>query len=284
MHGTPHRTDSGANHDLGPDERGRFVRRATQFRERVEVAAGRYKLIVSNACPWCHRTTMVRILQGHVDDVELEVVEPLMKDDGWVFADGRKLHALYTQTQPDYTGRVSVPVLWDKENDVIVNNESSDIIQMFDSDFSGDVQAMIDANYNTVNNGVYRAGFAGSQAAYDEAVSELFARLDALDAILDDQRYLCGDTLTLADICLFPTLYRFDAVYNTHFKCNIRALRDYDNLWPYTRDIYQHQDVRESCELDEIKQHYYRSHESVNPRGLVPLGPDIDWDEPHGRG
>lgn len=303
-----------SNHDLGPDEKGRYVRRATQFRRWVTsdgasafpAAARRYHLYISHACGWSHRTMLFRALKGLSEVVTVSVTEPFMGSEGWTFASGTdpindagKLYEIYLRAKEDYTGRVSVPVLWDSETRTIVSNESSDIIAMFDSAFDGvggrgdltlfseahaeEIKAHISANYQAVNNGVYRAGFAGSQQAYEEAVVALFERLDELEALLSTRRYLCGDTLTAADLCLFPTLYRFDPVYYVHFKCNLRRLRDYPNLWGYTRDIYQTPGVAETCHLEQIKTHYYTSHESISPRRLVPLGPIIDYDEPHGR-
>ena len=296
--------------DRGTDSDGRYVRRPTQFRDRIERGGtfppepGRYHLYVAHACPWCHRTMMARKLKGLEDVIGVSFVEPFMGADGWVLPEGADpvfghglIRDVYVSARGDYTGRASVPVLIDRETKTIVNNESSDIIRMFDEafesaegavtlfpeDLADVVEAQIAANYDAVNNGVYRAGFAGSQAAHEEAVTALFARMDALEELLATSRYLCGERLTAADVCLFPTLYRFDAVYATHFKCNLRRLVDYEHLWAYTRDIYQVLGVAETCVMSEIKEHYYRSHESINPRRLVPLGPVLDFDAPHHR-
>jgi glutathionyl-hydroquinone reductase len=307
-------------HDMGTDERGRYVRRATQFRDWVTpksternvggasyfpAEAGRYHLYVSNACPWCHRVMIVRSLLGLQEVVDVSSVEPFMGDEGWTFAEGADpvgghdtVYEIYLATQSDYTGRASVPVLLDTQSGRIVSNESSDLVRMFDGAFEAlvgkreplfpaeldeAIRTLVDASYDTVNNGVYRAGFAGNQQAHVEAVGELFGRLDELETLLATSRYLCGDRLTGADICLFPTLYRFDSVYAVHFKCNLRRLVDYPNLWAYTRDVYQTPGVAETCLMAEIKTHYYTSHESINPRRLVPVGPELDFDEPHGR-
>jgi putative glutathione S-transferase len=287
------------------------------FRERVaadgstpfSVEAGRYHLYVSYACPWAHRTLIARSMLGLQDAIGLSVSHPLMLDEGWVFAEGQAeipdpihgidyLYQLYVKARPDYNGRATVPVLWDNKRETIVSNESRDILRMFATEFQelatswvdlsppdyrDDIDAMIDANYETVNNGVYKAGFARSQKAHAEAATELFDRLDACEEILSRQRFLCGDRLTEADICLFTTLLRFDAVYATHFKCNIRRVVDYPNLWGYLRDIYQRPVVEATCRLDHIKQHYYGSHRSLNPHGIIPLGPAIDYDAPHER-
>ena len=234
------------------------------------------------------------------------VVEPLMLEGGWEIADGadpvngaRFLYEVYTGAKPDYTGRVTVPALWDRETGTIVSNESSEIIRMFNGAFAGagatgpdfypeDLRDAIDAVnavvYETVNNGVYQAGFATSQEAYEEAFDALFATLDDLDARLGRQRYLAGDRITEADWRLFTTFVRFDPVYHGHFKCNRRRLLDYPNLWPYVRELYQVPGVAETVRMDHIKFHYYASHRTVNPTGIVPRGPDIDFMAPHGRG
>ncbi len=241
---------------------------------------------------------------GLDDAFAISVADPFMGDDGWTFSEGvdpihgaRFLRDIYVAGRSDYTGRVSVPVLWDTQTGTIVNNESVEVLRMladeFDHNGAADlwpsalatqVDEMIAANYNTINNGVYRCGFAGSQQAYDQAVHELFDRLDACEEILSRQRYLCGDELTAADICLFTTLYRFDAVYYFHFKCNIRAIAEYPNLWGFARDVYQTPGVAESCHMDHIRQHYYTSHESISPRRIVPAGAPPDFTSPHGRG
>ncbi len=296
---------------------GKFVRNAAAFRDRVTAdgssgfpaESGRYHLYVSYACPWAHRTLIYRALKGLEGHISLSVVNPLMLENGWTFAPGDgviadpilnagKLHQVYTAARPDYTGRVTVPILWDRESGTIVNNESSEIIRMFDREFDGvgasgpvfcpahleeEIDAMNGFVYPQVNNGVYKAGFATTQAAYEDAVVKLFDALDILEAQLGEQRYLVGDTLTEADWRLFTTLVRFDPVYVGHFKCNIRRLVDYPNLWGYTRELYQVPGVAETVHMDHIKDHYYRSHGSINPSGVVPAGPQIDFTEPHGR-
>jgi len=296
---------------------GRFVRKDAQFRNRItadgssgfKAESGRYHLYVSYACPWAHRTLIYRRLKGLTDHISVSVVNPLMHEHGWTFEPGDRVipdpinHALYlyevyTAAKPDYSGRVTVPVLWDKETGTIVNNESSEIIRFFDREFDGDGASgprycppdletdIDDVNafvYDSINNGVYRAGFATTQEAYEEAVTALFAALDQIELRLSGNRYLVGETLTEADWRLFTTLLRFDPVYVGHFKCNIRRLVDYPNLWPYTRELFQVPGVAETVHMDHIKEHYYRSHLSINPTGVVPLGPEIDLTEPHGR-
>lgn len=298
------------------DAKGRFVRPDTTFRDRITAdgsspypaAAGRYHLYVSLACPWAHRTLIMRQLKGLTDVISISVVDPVIDQNGWEFSTGpgcipdtvngaQYLWQVYTQAQPDYSGRVTVPVLWDKHTHTIVNNESREIIRMLDTEFGdlansmdlypADLRQTIDdamtAIYQPINNGVYRAGFATTQSAYDEAVTELFEALDYWEGVLGQQRYMCGDRLTEADICLFTTLLRFDAVYYVHFKCNLKRIVDYSNLWGYLRDIYQQPGVKATCNLDHIKQHYYRSHPKVNPARIVPKGPMIDFDTAHGR-
>jgi len=300
-----------------PDAQGRFIRGETKFRGRVtrdgssgfDVRAGRYHLYVSLACPWAHRTLIVRSLMKLHEALPISVVHPFMGDDGWSFDEGpgtvpdtlfgsRFLREIYLQAAPDYTGRVTVPILFDRQKKTIVNNESREIITMFATEFGelGDpsvslypeplretIDATIEVIYAPVNNGVYRAGFATTQKAYEEGVTELFAALNHWDFVLAGRRYLCGSQLTLADVCLFTTLYRFDPVYHGHFKCNIGRIVDYPNLWSYVRDIYQTPGVAETCNLDHVKQHYYRSHPSINPTRIVPKGPSIDYGAPHGR-
>jgi putative glutathione S-transferase len=298
---------------------GRFERKPSSFRNQIEEVSAddehRYHLYVSLACPWAHRTLIVRALKGLEDAVSVSVVDPLMLAEGWVFGDApgasadlingfSHMHQVYTAADPRYTGRVTVPVLWDKQNATIVNNESSEIIRMFNRAFANvakpggafaetdfypealrdEIDAINDRIYNTVNNGVYRAGFATTQQAYEEAVHELFASLDWLEARLADHRYLLGDRLTEADWRLFTTLVRFDAVYYGHFKCNLRRLSDYANLWGYTRELYQIDGVAETVNFDHIKRHYYYSHETINPTRVVPAGPLLDFDAPHDRG
>jgi putative glutathione S-transferase len=299
------------------------VRRESQFRSWVtadgapgpsgeggfRAEAGRYHLYVSLACPWAHRTIIFRGLKGLEKLVGLSVVHWENLAQGWSFEPGpgvipdsvngaRYLHEVYTKARPTYSGRVTVPVLWDKERATIVNNESSEIIRMFNSAFDGvgaapgdyypaGLRAEIDAVnarvYETLNNGVYRCGFATAQEAYDEAVVPLFGTLDWLEERLAKRHYLCGDRLTEADWRLFTTLVRFDAVYYSHFKCNLRRLADYPNLWAYTRDLYQHPGVAETVNFDHIKRHYYGSQRRVNPTGIVPRGPILDFRAPHGR-
>ncbi|MEO0947490.1 MAG: glutathione S-transferase family protein [Cyanobacteria bacterium J06641_5] len=296
---------------------GRFVRKASQFRNWLsadgssgfKAEANRYHLYVSLACPWAHRTLIFRALKGLEDLISISVVHWYMAESGWTFADGEGvvpdslhgaeyLHQIYAKAQPDYTGRVTVPILWDKQTGTIVSNESSEIIRMFNSAFDvlgatpGDyypaelreeVDALNDRIYNTVNNGVYKAGFATTQAAYEEALGPLFESLDWLEAKLARQRYLAGDRLTEADWRLFTTLVRFDPVYVGHFKCNQRRIVDYPNLWAYVRELYQVTGVAETVNLHHIKGHYYQSHATINPTGVVPAGPDINFLEPHGR-
>ena len=303
---------------------GRFIRADAQFRSWITrdgragpsgdggfaAEPGRYHLYVSYACPWAHRTLIVRKLEGLEAAVGLSVVNPLMLSEGWTFAPGpgviadplfgsELLYQLYQRAKPDYTGRVTVPVLWDKKNSTIVSNESSEILRMLDVAFdacgakgpdlyTAALRAEIDEVnadvYERINNGVYKAGFATSQEAYEEAVTALFNALDGLELRLGRQRYLVGDSLTEADIRLFTTLIRFDPVYVGHFKCNLRRLVDYPNLWGHTRDIFQTPGVAETVHMDHIKTHYYASHRTINPSGVIPLGPILDLEAPHGRG
>ena len=302
---------------------GRFERGGSAFRNWVTpdgkpgpsghdgfaASAGRYHLYVSLACPWAHRTLIVRALKGLESAIPISVVNWLMLENGWTFApgdgvipdplfDSRFLHEIYTRADATYSGRVTVPVLWDKHTQTIVNNESSEIIRMLGSAFDAiakpgdfypvalrpEIDAINERVYATVNNGVYRAGFATTQEAYEEAVAPLFETLDWLDYRLSQQRFLCGDHLTEADIRLFTTLVRFDAVYVGHFKCNVRRIVDYRNLWPYTRDIYQIPGVAGTVDMTHIKRHYYMSHRMINPTGVVPVGPMLDFDEPAERG
>jgi putative glutathione S-transferase len=294
------------------DEKGRFRRNPTTFRNWIKAdnssdfkpEGDRYHLYVSYACPWAHRTLIMRQLKGLEDAISLSVVDPLMAEEGWEFSDfpgsipdtvngANYLREIYAKADPKYTGRVTVPILWDKQNNTIVNNESREIIRMFDTEFGtvakkkdslypqelqAEIDKTIDAIYNPINNGVYRAGFARSQEAYEEAVQELFAALDYWEGILAKQAYLCGDVLTEADICLFTTLLRFDAVYYVHFKCNLRHIWDYPHLWNYLKKIYQRPEVKETCNLEHIKLHYYQSHPHINPSGIVPTGPIINFD------
>ncbi len=303
--------------------RGRFVRDASAFRNWITADGspgpsgeggfpavhGRYHLYVSHACPWAHRTLIARRVKGLEDAVTVDVVHWYMGRDGWTFdaADGatgdslhgaRFLHEVYTRAKADYSGRVTVPVLWDRERATIVSNESSEILRMLDGAFEGcgaggpdlypralrDAIDAINARvYETVNNGVYRAGFATSQEAYEEAFVALFETLDWLDDALSERRFLVASWPTEADWRLFTTLVRFDAVYHGHFKCNLRRIVDYPSLSGYLRDLYQQPGIRDTVRFDHIKQHYYRSHQHVNPTGIVPRGPALDLDAPHGR-
>jgi putative glutathione S-transferase len=307
-----------------PSQDGRFMRVETRFRNWVtadggpgptgeggfKAAPGRYHLYVSLACPWAHRTLIMRRLKGLEDAIGISVVHWHIADQGWEFREGPRatgdrlfgldhLHQLYARAQPDYTGRVSVPVLWDQERQTIVNNESPEIVRMLNAAFDqvgGDgpdyypqpLRAAIDAInervFEHVNNGVYKAGFARSQEAYDEAVSALFETLDALDERLSRQRYLTGDRITEADIRLFTTLVRFDAVYHGHFKCNRSRLTEMPVLWAYARDLFQTPGFGDTIDFDHIKRHYYRVHRDINPTGIVPVGPDLTgWLSAHGR-
>ncbi len=303
---------------------GRFVRKESRFRNWVTVdgsagpsggdgfkaEAGRYHLYVSLACPWAHRTLIMRELKGLQNMISVSIVHWLMLEEGWTFTPGpgvipdsinqaRALHQVYTKADPLYSGRVTVPVLWDKQRQTIVNNESSEIIRMMNSAFDplgatpGDyypvaLRAEIDdinaRVYDTLNNGVYKSGFATTQTAYEEAVKPLFATLDWLEAKLTDRRFLTGAKMTEADIRLFATLIRFDAVYVDHFRCNIRRIVDYPNLWGYLRDIYQQPGVAKTVNMNHIKRHYYESHRSINPTGIVPVGPLLEFTTPSGRG
>jgi glutathionyl-hydroquinone reductase len=272
--------------------------------------SGRYHLYVSHACPWAHRTLIFRSLKGLEDHITVSAVHPDMLKNGWEFRtdfDGASgdglfgsdyLHQVYTRADPGISGRVTVPVLWDKATGSIVSNESSEIIRMFNSAFDGitgntldfwpeDLRAAIEPVneriYDTLNNGVYKAGFATTQAAYDAAVGPLFDTLDWLEARLADKRWLMGDRLTEADWRLFTTLLRFDAVYHGHFKCNRARIVDYPNLWAYTRSLYQYPGVAQTVRMDHIVRHYHYSHETINPHRIVPIGPDLDFTTPHGR-
>jgi putative glutathione S-transferase len=304
---------------------GAFKRSAASFRNWItadgsagpsgsggfKAAPGRYHLYVSFACPWAHRTLIFRALKGLTDHIGVSVVHPDMLDDGWSFATdypgatGDTLHGLpfardlYRLAQPGVTTRVTVPILWDRETNAIVSNESSEIIRMFNTAFDGltgdeqdfwpqDLRDAIDPVnariYDTLNNGVYKSGFATTQSAYDEAVHTLFDTLDWLEARLSDNRYLMGDRLTEADWRLFPTLIRFDPVYHLHFKCNRKRIVDYPNLWAYTRELYQWPGVAETVNLDHIVRHYHYSHNSINPHRIIPINPVLDYLAPHGRG
>lgn len=285
---------------------GRFHRQQSRFRDWTDTTApGRHHLYVSYACPWAHRTIIVRRLKGLEDVVGMSVVHPYRDQRGWAFPGGEHRDELhdwdflvdaYDASDPSFAGRVSVPVLWDTREHRIVNNESADIIRMLNAWgtegpdlYPEDLRAEIDAInapvYDNVNNGVYRTGFATTQEAYDEGFAVLFEWLDRLDERLGRQRYLAGDRITEADWRLFTTLLRFDAVYYVHFKCNGHRLIEYANLWPYARELYQWPGVAETVRFDEIKRHYYTTHPQLNPHGIIAAGPlDMDWGEPHGRG
>jgi putative glutathione S-transferase len=287
---------------------GAFERQESVFREWLAAAEpGRYHLYVAAACPWCHRTMIVRGLMGLESAVGISYLDPIRDARGWAFTGGRFVDEIegmrflaeaYVATDPASTAHVTAPVLWDRETRRIVNNESSEIIRMFETGafggagepelypaaLAGEIDAINDRVYETLNNGVYRCGFASTQAAYEAAVRPLFDTLDWLEELLGSRRYLLGDQRTEADWRLFPTLVRFDAVYYSHFKCNVRRLVDYPNLWGYTRELYQLPGIAATVELDEIKRHYYVTHRSINPSGIVPLGPAIDFGGPHGRG
>ena len=296
---------------------GRFVRTQTQFRSWItadgsagptgqagyKAEANRYHLYVSLACPWASRTLMIRTLKGLEDMISISVVHPLMLEHGWTFEEGegvigdpifkaRYLHEIYTAVKPDYTGRVTVPVLFDKKTKTIVNNESSEIIRMLNTAFDGlgakpgnyvpdqwleEIDAVNDFVYHRINNGVYKAGFATKQEVYEEEVTVLFAALDQMEERLAGQDYLVGNRLTEADIRLFTTLVRFDAVYFGHFKCNLKPLTAYPNLWAYTKRIYQLPGMAQTVNFDHIKRHYYGSHKTINPTGVIPAGPILDW-------
>jgi putative glutathione S-transferase len=326
--------------DLEPytDEDGAFDRVETSFRDWIrsthrnaddvvtdgpEPEAGRYHLYIARNCPWAHGAALTRRLAGLTDAVSMDIVDPVREDEGWEFTpekdgctpdtvnDADYLREVYVAADPEYTGRVTVPVLWDKQTDTVVNNESIEIMRMFATAFDGvlasgasesssdeqresdgvgddgmnlypegyreEVDRIIDAIYDSINNGVYRAGFAESQEAYDEAVTDVFDALDYWDEVLADQRYLAGDRLTLADVRMFPTLVRFDHCYHTAFNCDRQYLHQYEHLWPYLRDLYQTPDVAETVRMEHIKdQGYYQGE-------ITPIGPDIDFDAPHDR-
>jgi len=302
---------------------GRFVRPATRFRNWITedgsagasgeggfpAARDRYHLYVSLACPWAHRTVIMRKLKGLEEIVSISVVEPLYGPHGWRFGtsagtipDGvngaSELAEIYLRADPKYTGRVSVPVLWDKDRRTIVNNESAEIIRMFNGAFGrftnvrtdyypqalrDEIDRVNTLVYENINNGVYRTGFATTQEAYEDAFASVFAALDELEARLARQRYLAGKEITEADWRLFPTLIRFDAVYYSHFKCNLRRIVDYPNLWNYLRDLYQQPGVAATVNFDHIKRHYYMTHDEINPTRIVPIGPVLDLNAPHGR-
>ncbi len=303
---------------------GKFVRSTAGFRNWItadgspgpsgtggfKAETGRYHLYVSYACPWAHRTLIFRALKGLTDHITVSVVHPDMLDNGWEFrsdypgATGDTLygfdfaHQVYSKADPQVSGRVTVPILWDKDRETIVSNESSEIIRMLNAAFDGitgndsdfwpaDLRAAIEPVnariYDTLNNGVYKSGFAQTQEHYEAAVYPLFDTLDWLEDRLSGSRYLIGARVTEADWRLFPTLVRFDSVYHLHFKCNRRRIVDYPNLWAYTRELYQWPGVSETVNLDHIVRHYHYSHESINPHRIIPINPELDWQAPHGR-
>src|SRR5690606_6406677 len=313
-------------HDVWYDTKstqGRFERSKSQFRNWItadgspgptgeggfKAEPGRYHLYVSLACPWAHRTLIFRALKKLEDAISVAVVDYLMAEEGWTFNGStgstgdelygsKRLYEIYTRADPQYSGRVTVPVLWDKQRETIVSNESSEIIRMLNTAFNEfgdasldfyppDLRSQIDELnnyvYPNINNGVYRAGFATTQDAYEEAFVQLFDALDTLENKLSKQRYLAGSELSEADWRLFTTLVRFDSVYVGHFKCNLRRIVDYPNLWNYTRELYQIPGIEETVNFEHIKGHYYRSHKTINPTGVIPKGPEIDFTIPHDR-
>jgi len=318
----------GVWHDTWYDTKksgGAFVRSTAKFRNWItadgsagpsgaagfKAESGRYHLYISNACPWAHRTMVFRAIKDLTDHISVSAVHPHMLSDGWTFeTDGNGatgdtlfdlpfLRDIYLKADPDISGRVTVPILWDTHQNTIVSNESSEIIRMFNSAFDAitgntddywpadqrDTIAPInDRIYDTVYNGVYKSGFATSQEAYDAAVVPLFDSLDWIETILSENRYLTGDTITEADWRLWTTLIRFDMVYHQHFKCNRKRIIDYPNLWGFTRELYQWQGIKETVNMDHIVQHYHYSHDSINPNRIIPINPVIDFDAPHGRG
>lgn len=302
-------------YDTGKSK-GEFKRQASQFRNWLtpdgspgpngepgfKAEKGRYHLYVSLACPWAHRTLIFRALKGLEDYIDVTVVEPLMLENGWEVSDPlygfNYMYELYLKADANYEGRVTVPVLWDKQTETIVSNESAEIIRMLNvafNDLAGDEQdfypellrdkidELNDRVYETINNGVYRAGFATTQAAYETAYHKLFESLDWVETILSEQRYLAGDAITEADWRLFTTLIRFDAVYHGHFKTNRQHLADYPAISGYLRELYQVPGVAGTVNFAHIKNHYYGSHKTINPTGVVPLGPELNFDAPHGR-
>lgn len=296
---------------------GRFIRSDSQFRNWItpdgspgptgeggfKAEPNRYHLYISYACPWASRAMIMRSLKGLEDIISISAVNPLMAEHGWTFdpapgvipdpiMDADYMYEIYTKAEPKYSGRVTVPVLWDKKKNTIVNNESSEIMRMFNSAFEGlgssdydyapeelldEIDEVNDEIYNTVNNGVYKAGFATEQSVYEEEVTKLFEELDKLEEHFETNEYLVGNQITEADWRLFTTLVRFDSVYYGHFKCNLKRLVDYENLWRYTRELYNWPGIAKTVNFDHIKEHYYRSHDTINPNGIVPKGPEIDW-------
>ncbi|NVK29924.1 MAG: glutathione S-transferase family protein [Gammaproteobacteria bacterium] len=302
---------------------GNFVRGDSQFRNWVTVdgsagptghagfkaESGRYHLYVSYACPWANRTLIFRALKGLEQHISVSAVNWVMREHGWTFEPGPGviadplqnadfMHEIYTRADAGYTGRVTVPVLWDLERDELVSNESADIIRMFNSAFDkvgangrdfypakhrAEIDELNEWIYHSVNNGVYKAGFATSQTAYENAVQTLFNTLEELESVLSKRRYLVGSDVTEADWRLFTTLVRFDPVYVSHFKCNLARLKDFPNLWGYTCELYQMPGIADTIHMDHIKGHYFQSHDTINPHFIVPMGPVLDYAEPHGR-
>ena len=283
----------------GPSGKGGFI-----------AESGRYHLYVSYACPWAHRTMIFRQLKGLTDHITFDVVHPDMLSNGWTFETDQTgstgdrqfglpfVRDIYLRTDPSISGRVTVPILWDKHQNTIVSNESSEIIRMFNAAFNkltdndldfypsalrAEIEPVNQRIYSTLNNGVYSCGFATTQAAYDAAVAPLFDTLDWLEDHLTDRHYLVGTDLTEADWRLFPTLVRFDSVYHTHFKCNRKRIIDYPNLWAYTRELYQHPGISDTVNIQHIIRHYHFSHDTINPNRIIPTNPILDWNQPHGR-
>ena len=296
------------------DTSGKFQRMSTKFHHQIttdglsgfKAEPNRYHLYISLGCPWAHRTAILRQLKGLQDIVGLSIVDPVISDEGWKFStregcipdevnNAEYLREIYTLAEPNYTGRVTVPVLWDKQTKTIVNNESLQIIKMFNSEFNNsgatktdfypshlrpEIDRAIAQIYQPINNGVYRTGFASTQNAYEQAVTELFSALDYWEEILGQQPYLCGDIITLADWCMFTTLFRFDLAYHGIFKCNLKRLVDYPNLWNYCRSLYQQPGVAEVCNVSHVKELYYRGIPEINPNGIIPIGAEVNFDLP----
>ena len=287
------------------NENGEFARKQSQFRNFLgpeDVSPGRYHLYVSYACPWAHRTLIVRSLKKLEKIIQISVTNAHMGDRGWTFASGHDLEYLadvYRGADAHYTGKVTVPVLWDNRKETIVNNESSEIIRILNSSFNAltdsqidlypkekqaDIDALNERLYESVNNGVYKTGFATNQTAYEASFKELFKALDEMDQLLGDRQFLTGNKITESDVRFFTTLIRFDMVYYLHFKCNKKMIRDYPNLSEYVRCLYQIPEIKKTCHFDHIKEHYYTSHKCINPYGIIPLGPEMNLDAPHHRG
>ena len=299
-------------------ESGEFKRDETTFRDwirddeaaRFQPEPDRYHLYISRACPWAHRVALVRSLMGLEDAISMDIVDPHRIDQGWEFAPEKPdctedsifgadyLRTVYAEADPAYTGRVTVPVLWDRKRETIVNNESAELMRMLPEAFGRyatrdvdlypeslrpEIDDVVTEIYQPINNGVYRAGFADTQAAYEAAIEDLFGALDRWDQHLADRRFLVGDQPTVADVAMFTTLYRFDPVYYVHFKCNEQRIDEYDHLSGYLRDLYQLPGVAETCNLAHTKEHYYRSHDHLNPKGIVPTGPRRDLTTAHDR-